>query len=239
MSELHFKYGSEWYLLRFLGYHRQELNKMISKSLGISKDIDWLDFEYKRNSENKLYDSELKALSFLRKSGVHKQLKIDYAKTINEWHKKWPTKGQPITLDAVGIVGEKLILVEAKANTNEIKSSSGSKRDGRKIIRDSLEYLKNKLKIKVDNDWLEKYYQMANRIFLLDFLLSRKIDTYLVYIYFCNDYRRSSTSTYPTNSKEWQKHIEEQDKYLGIKDKNDGALNRRFKIFIDVKGDKT
>lgn len=236
MSELHFKYGSEWHLLRFLGYHRQELNKMIARDLGISKDIIWIDFEYKRNSEKKLYDSELKALSFLRKSEIPEQLKIDYAETIDEWHKKWPKKGQPITLDAVGIAGKKLILIEAKANTNEIKSSSGSKKEGREKITDSLEDLKKRLKIKIDNDWLKEYYQTANRIFLLDFLLSRKIDTYLVYIYFYNDFGRSSENTYPTNINEWRKHIEAQDEYLGIKDRNDETLNRIFKFFLDVKG---
>ena len=63
MAEIGCGYGSEFQLMRFLGHHRQDLNKMIKDATGNSGDIQWLDFPYDDNRISG--DGELKGIKTL------------------------------------------------------------------------------------------------------------------------------------------------------------------------------
>ena len=43
MADIGYGYGSEWHLLRFLGYHRNALDSPILRATG-GQEIEWLDF---------------------------------------------------------------------------------------------------------------------------------------------------------------------------------------------------
>lgn len=45
-------YGSEFHLLRYLGYHRQELNRAIEKETG-GLVTEWLDFAFGRKGKTR------------------------------------------------------------------------------------------------------------------------------------------------------------------------------------------
>src|SRR5690348_11774511 len=47
MGRIGYSYGSEWHLLRFLGYHRNELNRRIEAIIpGEVRVINWVDFHF-------------------------------------------------------------------------------------------------------------------------------------------------------------------------------------------------
>ena len=52
MGRLGYTYGSEWHLLRFLGYHRNELNRRIEDIIPGDqvKVINWIDFHFLGNA---------------------------------------------------------------------------------------------------------------------------------------------------------------------------------------------
>jgi len=85
------------------------------------------------------------------------------------------------------------LLVEAKANIQELKSSCGAKEKGqrseggRKLIAHTLAAVKSTLGVAEDRDWLNGYYQYCNRIAVLEFLNRQKVPTRLMFIYFVGD----------------------------------------------------
>ena len=141
----------------------------------------------------------------------------------------WPIKGPQ--WDALGVSGDEIILVEAKANIPEMVSPGTKAEPGtRKRIENSLNELKKYLNINKSIDWTGTFYQYVNRIAHLYYLREKnKIKTHLLFIYFINDI----TVHGPKTKDEWLEAIQTMECYLGLTKKH--KLRKHIHdIFIDV-----
>lgn len=118
MGKIGYGYGSEWHLLRYLGRHRELLDKKVRDAVG-AKEVKWLDFPFK--SDGKWQDDEWKGVDFLDDKDVKA-----------EWAQFWPQTGNIQNWDAVGYIqtrddSKEWILLEAKDHVGEIRSNCGAK----------------------------------------------------------------------------------------------------------------
>ncbi len=234
MAEIGYGYGSEFQLLRFLGHHRNILEKNIRNNSHFKNDFKWLDFPY-ANQRISL-DGEYKGISFLKENIEKKEFQILKRK----WKEYWPSSGNQQNWDAIFIHKDEFILVEAKAHLKEIESNISSKnKESKELIHNSLEKTKKYFGIQSNNDWTIKYYQIANRLAFIKFLTDNKIKTHLLNIYFLNGYikrcfkdKKFVIEDKGVQSEElWEQEIKKQNDYLGITDSN--AENFITSIFID------
>jgi hypothetical protein len=219
-------YGSEWHLLRHLGQHRACLNEAVSTATGATS-VRWLDFPF--DGKKPRLDREWQGLEFLPVD--------DPARAA--WNDYWPQTGTQQNWDAIGRASiggrEEWLLVEAKAHLDELNSRCGAKeKGGLAQIRDALTGLKRALSIDEKCDWLNGYYQLANRLAVLNFLTENGVPARLVLIYFTGD-TRDDRMTCPRNEVEWQDALSDQDQWLGLK--RDHPLAKRIhKVFLPVLG---
>lgn len=211
-------YGSAWHLLRFLGYHRAELDKQVLKATG-AKVLEWLDFPYAAGSRAQPtakpagIDSEWEGLSFLQ---------VTSPRVFAKWNSTWPTSGSQQCWDAIARLEtsegqSEWLLVEAKARLEESKKGTDAKENGGlPKIRNNLEALKAKLGIPAAHDWLNPYYQYANRLFVLDFLLSQGVPARLLHVCFLGD--THSGKKCPKTPKDWEDEFKKIYSHLGLKD---------------------
>jgi hypothetical protein len=207
-------YGSEFHLLRYLGYHRADLNRAIEQQTG-GRVLDWLDFHFDPRRKFPYLDAELQGLEFLGPD-----LEADRA----AWAKFWPQTGNPPNWDAVGLLQldshTEFALVEAKAHASEIKSDCGaSEEGGLPKIRGALAQTIRDNGFKSDPEkWLNGFYQCANRLATLHFLLQHDVLSRLVFIYFTGDdptlYGKPVVC--PKNEQEWDGHLKEMYNHLGL-----------------------
>ena len=244
MGKIGCGYGSEWHLLRYMGRHRQQLDREILTEIKTGDRIEWLDFGFDQRKE-KWYDAELKGLAFLEDPEVLDAW-TDFWPANRNWHKQqnWDAVGRLIASDR----SETLLLVEAKAHTGELKSDGcGAGEKSRVKIEDAFEktikYLKNTNEVtrKELEYWCGAYYQYANRLAALYFLRREKVKARLVLIYFCRDkfpngqIRKGKDDVCPTDKETWKKALDAQDEYLGLRG------NRRLtpyihKVYLSVTG---
>jgi len=122
MAKIGHGYGSEWHLLRYLGYHRNTLNSEIRKLISLDG-ISWLDFKFSNINEKLRQDDEYKGLEFLDMK--------KYSKVLDNWDKFWPKTGNVPNWDAIGngLRGshKEWILVETKGNLEECESNCHAK----------------------------------------------------------------------------------------------------------------
>jgi hypothetical protein len=176
---------------------------------------DWLDFPL--GSERKL-GTEWKGVDF-----------VDSASNVkSDWLKFWPQTGNVPNWDAVGRLesnsDNEYLLVEAKAHVEELHSSCGaSKKGGLDTIRTALEGTIKASGSTADvDDWLSPYYQYANRLAHLHFLLKHNVPARLVFIYFCGDnwggnkLSNGEPPKCPKGEQEWGAHIKATHKRLGL-----------------------
>ncbi len=227
MGKFGLGYGSECHLMRWMGRHRRAFDVHLLQALGSGSSIDWLDFDFAPKTKP-MQDAELTALDFL---DGRPQLQA-------AWAGFWPRTGTPINWDAVGwLTGSgppELLLVEAKANLQELRSSTGSKGAGRALINASLDQVKQGLGVPASADWLNGYYQHANRIAVLWFLLQHGIPARLVNIYFVGD-QGGTTRTCPTAASGWHTALDSRLRHLALPQKNQLA-RRIHTVFLDVAG---
>ncbi len=185
MAEMGLGYGSEFQLMRFLGHHRDELNKLIQKEAKIEGPIEWLDFPYedKRISG----DGEWKGIDCFKELGEEK-----YGEIETEWKQFWPKSGSAMSWDGVFRIGETWFFVEAKAHEEESyqKCSSKDKNNRDKICKAFSETQKW-LGAKQSISWIKTdCYQLANRFAFIHFCKKNcDINAKLVYIGFINGFR--------------------------------------------------
>ncbi len=229
MGKIGYGYGSEWHLLRYLGYHREYLNRLILEKTG-GTSIQWLDFKFSNNNSPLLHDKELKGLEFI----LDKQVQ-------EIWKSFWPQTGNPQNWDAVGKLNkngrEEWLLVEAKGHLEEINSDCGAKNSDSiqqitsALLETSAAFGNNEQPIE---NWLKNYYQYANRLAVLNFLtnkLSPLIPANLLFIYFVGDNQVNFKC--PQNKEEWIPALDEMEAWLGIK--KNAELNKRvYKLFLPV-----
>ncbi|HMM11227.1 MAG TPA: hypothetical protein PKE03_03940 [Bacteroidales bacterium] len=203
-------YGSEFHLLRWLGRHRNEFDKRLKLLLGIDN-ISWLDFNF--DSEKTIPDKEIIGLKFLDENV--------YESVISTWKKEWPQTGNSMNWDLVGFTenqGEKTyILIEAKAHLGELEQNCGASPENLTKIEKALaeSAKRNGITIIDKNPWTKKYYQLANRIYILDLLKRHNIKAILVNIYFIGDMCSKNRNS-PQNRRDWQTKVDDMKKYLNI-----------------------
>ena len=217
MARMGYGYGSEFHLLRHLGYHRNALNRAIEEKTG-GRVRDWLDFEFGTEGRSDHLDAELKGVDFV---DADPELK-------SAWMKFWPQTGNVPNWDAVGLLesnsGVEYILVEAKAHVEEIQSSCGAREQGGlDAIRKALDAAinANGLTVSVES-WLKPYYQYANRLAHLHFLLQHDTPARLLFIYFCGDDWHGKTLSNgrapncPKSEQEWGSCLRVMHQHLGL-----------------------
>jgi len=230
MGEIGHCYGSEWHLLRYLGYHREFLNDQIKAEIS-GEDISWLDFNFSNENKNCLRDSEWNGLEFIKNPDV-----------LRSWHAFWPTSGRSQNWDAVGKIRrgdgrEEWLLVEAKAHLHEEKSSCGATnhRSIEKIER-ALEKTKTAFGAASTpfENWYKKYYQYANRLAALYFLTEEcqpAVPARLLFIFFLGDDHEGRTC--PKSHGEWEPTINKIEGSLGI-DRDCPLYGRVHHLFLHV-----
>ena len=218
-------YGSECHLLRYLGRHRKLLDERALDALGRGDRIEWLDFEFDPKRDT-WQDAELKGMAFLELSAAQEAA----------WKAFWPQGRGTMNWDAVGWVhgeGEpELLLVEAKANVREIESSCGAGEKSRRVIQAAFGRVQAGLGVPTSADWLTGYYQLANRIAVLWFLVQQGIPANLMMIYFTGDMPGPGRAC-PTTAAEWGPALEAQDAALGLPAGHQLA-GRISKLFLPV-----
>lgn len=152
----------------------------------------------------------------------------------------WP-KGGP-SWDGIAVLTDKngdktLLLFEAKARRN---NEFGSDCDATspvsiKKISEQLEYTRKTLGLKEDVDWMNNYYQFANRLVFHNYIKTNNIKVALIYVFFANE--PYWTGNDYTGVKEWKEAIETEKEYFGI----DNAFlesNHIYNLIIDLDSDQ-
>jgi hypothetical protein len=184
MGKLGYGYGSEFHLLRYLAYHRSDLSHAIERETR-GKVLDWVEFSFGSQRAFPHLDAEWKGLEFLDPDTCVR----------SAWAKFWPQTGNVPNWDAVGLMQSgshvEYLLVEAKGHPSEINSNCGAKPDGGlQQIQDALSETIRANSFCADVEkWLSPYYQYANRLAHLQFLLQHNISARLIFIYFLGDRR--------------------------------------------------
>jgi len=198
-------YGSEWHLLRLLGRHRSYLDESILRETGGSS-ISWVDFPLSLTSEH--FDREWTGVEFITDDKVR-----------TAWQSYWPTTGSSQNWDAVALLegdqASEWIFVEAKAHVAELHSDcKASERGGLDTIRKALDATKLAVGAPKSSDWLTNFYQYANRLACLHFLVSHGVPARLVLLYLIGDSQKGVDC--PDTKQGWDSVLQRQDKYLGI-----------------------
>ena len=224
MADIALGYGSEWQVLRFLGRHRAYLDRLILERVPGQR-LEWLDFRFDQNPKALTGDRELAALEFLRAD--------DPARVA--WREVWPTSGNPQNWDAVALLDSRSwVLVEAKANLEELGSSCGAK-GGHSLqkIDTALCATRDRLGASPAADWKTPYYQYANRLVVLEHLLRHGHDVHLLNIYFCGD-KSGPGRTCPKDESGWVDVLARQQQSLGLPDHHD-LSDRVHRLFVEVR----
>ena len=213
MAKIGYGYGSECHLLRWMGRHRKLFDKKVADAVGRpGESIEWLDFKFAPNVEwpHKGWpDSEQKGLEFLyNQPGIK-----------SKWESFWPTGSGIHNWDAVGWIGaephRELLLLEAKANVEEMKTYCKAESPKSILkIETAFEGVKQSLGTSTGADWMNGYYQAANRIATLHFLQQEGIPARLLFVYFLGD--RHLGRECPTTKEDWIPALEAQRIHLGL-----------------------
>lgn len=134
----------------------------------------------------------------------YKEQKTDQIKGITkEQLAFWPANGP--WWDGVGIdENGTILLVEAKGHVQETRSKCTAKdKDSIITIKTAMEYAHGELSSSQYNEdvWLNKYYQLANRLTFLVHLKKREVKVKLVLLNIVDDPTHISTS-----KEDWEKH---------------------------------
>ncbi len=170
--------------------NNQELKKRLDNAIGLGE-IEWI---------SPLECDEYRAYTL---TGRARELKLDM-----KWD-VWPSR-QP-QWDAIGLAnkGKTLILVEAKANLNEMKTACRAKEGkGRQQIKKTIGDV---LGSGYPDKWMETYYQIANRLVFLKKVMdncgeNRK--AFCVFLYFANDCSLVGTRQRSIAEDAWRRHLD-------------------------------
>jgi len=231
MAEIGYGYGSEYQMMRFLGHHKKELEKIIKNSTPLDGKFEWLDFPY--NSNRLSLDGEYVGINFLGNEKKFDEIE-------KKWKEFWPQRGNKQNWDAILMNNGKIILIEAKAHIKEIMQSCGAKGESRQQIREAFEATKYYFKMTSDSDWLKHYYQLANRLAFVYFLFTCGISARILNVYFLNGYKirkkingriKVQENKSVRSIKEWEETIKQEYNYLGIN--NSSAEKYVYSIYVD------
>ena len=212
MAKIGYGYGSEWHLLQYLGRRRDAFSKAIEDLTRVSS-IRWRDYEEPADASTGAPRlRELVGLEFMDPKDPARK----------EWKRRWPHGGAVHNWDAVGrgLTRDRRtwILVEAKANLQELISCCHAKNpDSLQKIRRVLDAARRDLRVTVETDWTQDYYQYCNRIALLHFLNEHEVDAHLIFVYFTGDRGDlGSPRSCPANEQDWRDALDAQDHHVGL-----------------------
>jgi hypothetical protein len=110
-----------------------------------------------------------------------------------------------------------------------MESSSGAGEESREIINKAFKATRERFGIQIKNSWLKKYYQLADRLAFVNFMLENGLQCSLLNIYFINgwpDYPEKNV----TDKAAWRTKIDDEYAYLGLTDE---AKKYIEEVFID------
>ncbi|MEA3325807.1 MAG: hypothetical protein U9R53_00595 [Chloroflexota bacterium] len=233
MGKIGHGYGSEWHLLRYLGYHRSYFSEQILQLIGGQR-LEWLDFNFSKINDPLKRDRELVGLEFIDNPDVQRQ-----------WHAFWPHSGNAQNWDGVGKINingrDEWLLVEAKAHIHEEKGGgcqASIPRSKENIEQALVKTMGAFCSVSQPLEhWLGSYYQYANRLAALHFLMREcqpTIPTRLLFIFFLGD--KHDDQTCPKNRDEWESIINEVESCLRI-ERDFPLYERVHHLFIHVNPD--
>jgi hypothetical protein len=230
MGKIGHGYGSDWHLLRFLGYHRYYLSHKVLTEIN-GEAIKWLDFYFSHKNTKCARDSEWNGLEFIKDPDL-----------LRSWYAFWPKSGRSQNWDAVAKIRvdgqEEWLLVEAKAHTHELKGNGCGATNPRSIqkIEGALTATKaacGAASTPLEN-WLGAYYQYANRLAALHFLTDcaqPPVPARLLFIYFLGDKHKDQDC--PRTREDWAPAVNAMEAVLGI-DRNRPLFARVHPMFLHV-----
>ena len=143
----------------------------------------------------------------------------------------WPQRGPQ--WDALGIsdAGD-ILLVEAKAHIDELCSpaSAAKAEASTALIRTSLAQTVAALGATPKSNWIDTFYQYANRLAHLHFLRSANVPAWLVLVNFIGDDEMGG----PRTAREWEAAYRIVNHVLGIREKAP-LMRRVLHVYPDVK----
>lgn len=142
-----------------------------------------------------------------------------------ELQRFWPRRGPQ--WDGLATVPGGVLLVEAKAHLAELKSSCGAGEGSEAKIRATLDRTKRWAGAPLEADWMNGFYQYANRLAHLRFLRERGVDAHLVFLYFVGD---ADMPRSPSTESEWREALQPTYAHLGLQTLPDGVAS----VFLPV-----
>lgn len=207
MAEMGLGYGSEFQLMRFLGHHRNYLNKLICDATHIDGSIHWLDFPI--NDNRCSGDTEWKGIECFKDLSNYREIE-------KKWNEFWPQSGNAMNWDGIFKIDDTWFFVEAKAHKEESYQKCSAKSEAsRKTIGNSLQETQHRLKATPSIKWIDSScYQLANRLAFLYFCEQQGIKAKLLYIGFIKGYRRKKDEV--QTAEEWMDIWKEEMEILGL-----------------------
>jgi hypothetical protein len=191
--------GSQKWIQRLVEYQPSLLNDQLHTAgiLPKSHHLNWL--------SPLRYDNwaEYRDSRFLKK--VKQEHLIEKLKSF------WPRRGPQWDALACDEAG-RIYLFEAKAHASEMRSSCKAGEASLNLIIKSIGEAIKTMGTSPCSDWLNGYYQYANRLTHLHFLKQSSVDAYLVFLYFTCDNEMNG----PRSSSEWAPLIDAANQKLGL-----------------------
>jgi hypothetical protein len=228
MGKIGCGYGSEWHLLRYLGYHRSYLSQKVKEATG-SHSVHWLDIPFSKTNIPLQQDREFKGMGFIQDTSVR-----------SAWKLFWPQSGNAQNWDAIATASidnqHEWLLVEAKGHLKEMNSTCGASGPSRQKIRLALEQTSRAVgnRLQPMDNWLSPYYQYANRLAALHFLRNvckPAIKARLLFVYFCGDPHKYADC--PKTEQAWMPDLQKMSNHLGI-DKGCTLMQYMHRLFLPV-----
>jgi len=201
--------GSQKQLQTYVNYKQDDLSQKVLERLnpppGPSAKLRWVS-PLKEEHFNEYRDAE-----FLEKLGLS-----DHSIALKEF---WPDRGPcwDALAQVTGCSPEGIVLVEAKSHVSELGSSCDARSAAsRAKIEASLACTKRRLGVNTSKDWMNNYYQSANRYAHLFFLRDLGVHAWLVNVYFLDDCSIDA----PATEAEWRVALEEVKERMGLSGKS-------------------
>jgi hypothetical protein len=227
VSTMRVDYGSKWHLRSLLARHSGCLEQTVIAALsadGVTS-ASWIDWH---PSYSEPETPELRGVDFLTTGSL----------TFTEWKRWWPRTGNVQNWDAVGTLHHaegkcEWLLFEAKANLEEVHVHCKAKaHGGLPLIKSRLLETQLACGITETRDWTKEFYQYANRLALLHFLIGKHVLARIMFLYFIGDTGNSGRDC-PASREPWDMKLRELKRYLGLTGRSE-LEKRVHHVFFDV-----